>query len=79
MPIHHNPGATVAGMPFGEEILVPGAEFLGIAGTRRRGLPPHVRGAHGKDGIAHPANRRTELCGGNVLGLGVAKVKFLAK
>src|SRR5438093_1555020 len=67
MPVHLNPGAAVAGVPFGEEILVPGAELLGIAGTRCRGLAPQVRGAHGEDGVAHPANRLTELRRGDVL------------
>jgi hypothetical protein len=33
VPVDHHPAAAVADVPLGHEVLVPGAELLGVGGT----------------------------------------------
>src|SRR6266850_2780606 len=56
MPVDYNPRLAIADMPFGHEILVPGAEMLRVGGTRRGAFAPDLRETHRKDAVDHRGN-----------------------
>jgi hypothetical protein len=41
VPVDYHPPPTVAEMPLGEEVLVPGAKLLCVRGTRRGAVSPN--------------------------------------
>jgi hypothetical protein len=57
MPIDHHPAASVAHVPFREEILIPGPELFGIGGTRGRAFPPDVDSTNAEDRVDDFGNR----------------------
>lgn len=57
MPVDHHPATFVASVPLGHQILVPGAELLGVRGAGGGGLTPNVGQPDAKDSIGHIANR----------------------
>ncbi len=51
VPVHQHAPAAVAGVPFGEQVLVPGAEVRGVRGDRGRGAAPQAVVAGGEGGV----------------------------
>ncbi len=65
MPVDHDTWSPVADMPFGEQILIPGGEFLGIRSAGRRRLAPDLRMPDAQERIDHFPNRRPQRLPGN--------------
>src|SRR5215831_9118942 len=57
VPIDHYPAASVAHVPFREEVLIPGPELLGIGGTRGGAFSPDVGSANAEDRVDDCGNR----------------------
>jgi hypothetical protein len=57
VPVDEYTGPTIAGMPFGHQILIPGGVFLGVGGAGSGAFTPDVRPSHAEDGIGHVGNR----------------------
>jgi len=57
VPVDHDPRPTIANMPLGHQILIPGAEFLGIGGTGCRPFSPDIRTSDREGGIDDLGNR----------------------
>src|SRR5579884_2000412 len=57
VPVDHDAAATVADVPFGHEVLIPGTEFLAIGSARRRALTPDLRAPHPKGRVDHAPDR----------------------
>ncbi len=74
MPIDHDALAAIAQVPFGEQIVIPGAKLLGVRGAGGGGFSPDVFPAHAKDGIGHVRNGRTQLLFLNVASAHVEEV-----
>ena len=55
MPVHHDALAAIAQVPFGEQIVVPGAKLLGVRCAGRGGFSPDVLPAHRKMALATSA------------------------
>ena len=51
MPVDHDTTATVADVPLRHQVLIPGAELLGVGGTCRRALAPDARMAGTQCGV----------------------------
>ncbi len=73
VPIDHDARPAIAYVPFGQQILVPGGELLGIRSARRRCLSPDVRQAGLQDRIDNGTDGRTQVLLGDVAATNVAQ------
>ena len=46
VPVDHDAPAAISDVPLGHEVLVQGAEVLGIRGAGGRARPPQMAGLH---------------------------------
>src|SRR4051812_30365458 len=66
VPVDHHAAAAVPGVPLGHQVLVPGAELLGIRGARRRrALAPDTRVAGAQGGVDHASDRLAQVLAGD--------------
>lgn len=61
VPIDHNARAAIANVPFGQEILVPGGNLLGIGGAGGGGFAPNVRRTHLENRIDNLGNGGSQV------------------
>ena len=66
VPVHQNPAAAVAGVPLGEQVLVPGPKVRGVRGGRGRGAAPQPLVPRGERSVCDtdregPGNRRGQV------------------
>src|SRR6266496_919947 len=61
VPVDHNSFATIAHVPFGHQILVPGTELCGVRGTGGCSFSPDMRLTHLKNRVGDIDNRRSEM------------------
>ena len=65
VPVDHHPAAAVADVPLGHQVLIPGAELLGVGGAGRRAFAPDLREAHAEDGVDHLGDGVPQLVPGD--------------
>ena len=61
MPVDHDAAAAVADVPLRHQVLVPGAELLGVGGTCRRALAPDAGVAGTQGGVDDLRDRLAQL------------------
>jgi len=59
MPVDHDAGPAVTGVPFRHQILIPGAELLRVRGAGRGAFSPELRLANLENGIGHRSSGGT--------------------
>ena len=74
MPIDHDAAATIVGVPFSHEVLVPGAELLRVRGAGRGSFAPDVNQPFAEDGVDDFADRGAELVFGDVTAADIEQV-----
>lgn len=74
VPINHDTRPAVTGMPFGHQVLIPGAEFLGIRCAGCSGFPPHFGQPFLQNGIHNLDIGRLQVFGMDKLSLDVEQI-----
>ena len=74
MPVNHDAAPSIADVPLGREVLVPGSEVLGISRASRRSVAPDTRIAGMQCAVGDDGDSLPQRIGGDVSPSDVSEV-----
>src|SRR5712692_2475904 len=74
MPIDHDPAPSIADMPFGHQVLIPGRELAGVGRTGGGAFSPDLRLAGLERVVEDFSNRQPQVISGEEAAAGVEQI-----